>query len=116
MHVTFDLAGQARLGPDVEWVSAVDYTVNPTRADVFCSAIRTCWAELRNGALQPGYAGIRPKTGGPKEPTVDFVVQGPKIHRVPGLVNLYGVESRGLTASMPLAEQILHRLSLLPAD
>jgi len=78
-----DLAGQARFGPDVEWIAAVDYAVDPARGDAFYAAIRIYWPELRNGALQPGYAGIRPKISGPKEPAVDFVVQGPEIHGVP---------------------------------
>ena len=116
VHITLDLAGQARFGPDVEWVSTVDYTVDPARADAFYAAIRTYWPELRSGVLQPGYAGIRPKISGPKEPAVDFVVKGPEIHGVPGLVNLYGIESPGLTASMPLAEQVLHRLTLAATE
>jgi L-2-hydroxyglutarate oxidase LhgO len=116
VHLTLDLSGQARFGPDVEWISAIDYTVDPQRAEMFYAAIRGYWPELRNGALQPGYAGIRPKISGPKEPTVDFVVQGPEVHGVPGLVNLYGIESPGLTASMPLAEQVLRRLALAAAE
>jgi L-2-hydroxyglutarate oxidase LhgO len=116
VHITLDLSGQARFGPDVEWISAVDYTVDPARGDAFYAAIRTYWPELRNGALQPGYAGIRPKIRGPEEPAVDFVVQGPEIHGVPGLVNLYGIESPGLTASMPLAEEIVRRLTLSSAE
>jgi len=111
VHLTLDLVGQARFGPDVEWISEVDYTVDPGRGDAFYAAIRSYWPELRNGALQPGYAGIRPKISGPEEPAADFVVQGPEIHGVPGLVNLYGIESPGLTASMPLAEQVLRRLT-----
>jgi len=71
---------------------------------------------LRSGALQPGYAGIRPKISGPKEPAVDFVVQGPEIHGVPGLVNLYGIESPGLTASMPLADEVVRQLAFSPAE
>jgi L-2-hydroxyglutarate oxidase LhgO len=116
VHITLDLSGQARFGPDVEWISAVDYTVDPARGDAFYAAIRTYWPELRNGALQPGYAGIRPKIRGPEEPAVDFVVQGPEIHGVPGLVNLYGIESPGLTASMPLAEEVVRRLTLSSAE
>ena len=112
MHLTLDLAGQARFGPDVEWISEVDYTVDPARGDAFYAAIRTYWPELQNGALQPGYAGIRPKISGPQEPAVDFVVQGPEIHGVPGLLNLYGIESPGLTASMPLAEEVVRQLTL----
>ena len=116
VHLTLDLTGQARFGPDVEWISEVDYTVDPGRAETFYAAIRAYWPELRSGALQPGYAGIRPKITGPAEPHVDFVVQGPEIHGVPGLVNLYGIESPGLTASMPLAEQVLRRLPLTAAE
>jgi L-2-hydroxyglutarate oxidase LhgO len=70
---------------------------------------------LRNGALQPGYAGVRPKISGPSEPAADFVVQGPDVHGVPGLVNLYGIESPGLTASLPLADEVVERLSRQPA-
>ena len=116
VHITVDLAGQARFGPDVEWISEVDYTVDPARGDAFYAAIRTYWPGLRDGALQPGYAGVRPKISGPKEPAVDFVVQGPEIHGVPGLVNLYGIESPGLTASMPLADEVVRQLAFSPAE
>ncbi|MGC2199057.1 MAG: NAD(P)/FAD-dependent oxidoreductase [Stellaceae bacterium] len=110
VHLTLDLAGQARFGPDVEWISSVDYAVDPDRGEAFYAAIRTFWPGLRDGALQPGYAGVRPKISGPAEPAADFVVQGPDIHGVPGLINLYGIESPGLTASLPLAEEVLQRL------
>jgi L-2-hydroxyglutarate oxidase LhgO len=110
VHLTLDLAGQARFGPDVEWISSVDYTVDPARGEAFYAAIRTYWPSLRNGTLQPGYAGIRPKISGPGEPAVDFVVQGPGTHGVPGLVNLYGIESPGVTASLPLADEVVRRL------
>ena len=83
VHITLDLAGQVRFGPDVEWISSVDYTVDPARGEKFYDAVRTYWPDLRSGSLQPGYAGIRPKISGPKEPAVDFVVQGPEIHGVP---------------------------------
>jgi L-2-hydroxyglutarate oxidase LhgO len=111
VHITVDLAGQARFGPDVEWISEVDYAVDPERGDAFYAAIRAYWPGLRDGTLQPGYAGIRPKISGPKEPAADFIVQGPETHGVPGLVNLYGIESPGLTASMPLADEVVHRLT-----
>ncbi len=114
VHVTLDLAGQARFGPDVEWIPKVDYTVDPARGDSFYAAIRAYWPELRDGALQPGYAGVRPKISGPSEPAADFVVQGPEVHSVPGLVNLYGIESPGLTASLPLADEVVERLSRHP--
>jgi L-2-hydroxyglutarate oxidase LhgO len=111
VHVTLDLAGQARFGPDVEWISEIDYAVDPARGDAFYAAVRNYWPDLRDGALQPGYAGIRPKISGPAEPAADFVVQGPATHGVSGLVNLYGIESPGLTASLPLADEVVSRLT-----
>jgi L-2-hydroxyglutarate oxidase LhgO len=110
VHVTLDLGGQARFGPDVEWVDAIDYTVNPRRAERFYAAIRRYWPGLPDGALEPGYAGIRPKISGKDAPAADFVVQGPRAHGVPGLVNLFGIESPGLTASLPLADAVLAEL------
>ena len=106
VHLTLDLAGQARFGPDVEWVDRVDYSVAPERGRSFYAAIRRYWPGLREGALQPGYAGIRPKISAPDEPAADFLVQGPQAHGVPGLVNLYGIESPGLTASLALADHV----------
>src|SRR2546428_1819171 len=107
VHVTLDLAGQARFGPDVEWVERIgrkeDYAVDPRRADRFYAAIRRYWPGLPDGALLPGYSGIWPKTAGPGEPAPDFHIQGPREHGVPGLVHLFGVESPGLTASVALA-------------
>ena len=111
VHITLDLAGQARFGPDVEWIPSVDYTVDPARGEAFYAAVRRYWPGLRDGALQPGYAGIRPKISGPTEPAADFVVQGPANHGVPGLVNLYGIESPGLTASLALADEVAKRLT-----
>ncbi len=111
VHITLDLAGQARFGPDVEWIEGVDYAVDPRRGDAFYAAVRRYWPGLRDGALQPGYAGIRPKISGPDAPAADFVVQGPAEHGVPGLVNLYGIESPGLTASLPLADAVLKKLA-----
>ncbi|HZM35556.1 MAG TPA: NAD(P)/FAD-dependent oxidoreductase [Burkholderiales bacterium] len=108
VHVTIDLAGQARFGPDVEWVERIggenDYAVDPLRAERFYAAIRRYWPGLPDGALLPGYSGIRPKTAGPGEPAPDFEVQGPRAHGVPGLVNLFGIESPGLTASLAIAD------------
>ena len=106
VHVTLDLAGQARFGPDVEWVDSIDYAVDPRRSERFYAAIRRYWPTLPDGALAPGYAGIRPKISGPKEPAADFVVQGPAEHGVAGLVNLFGIESPGLTASLALADDV----------
>jgi len=110
VHITLDLAGQARFGPDVEWIPAVDYAVDPRRGDAFYAAVRRYWPGLRDGALQPGYAGIRPKISGPNEAAADFLVQGPAAHGVPGLVNMYGIESPGLTASLPLADEAMRQL------
>jgi L-2-hydroxyglutarate oxidase LhgO len=110
VHVTLDLAGQARFGPDVEWVKDIAYDVDPQRAERFYAAIRRYWPGLPDGALAPAYAGIRPKTAGPGEPASDFEVQGPRAHGVPGLVHLYGIESPGLTASLALAAAVLEEL------
>ena len=112
VHITLDLAGQARFGPDVEWISAVDYTVDPARGEAFYAAVRRYWPGLRDGALQPGYAGIRPKISGPDRAGRRFRRPGRRAtHGVPGLVNLYGIESPGLTASLALADEIVRRLS-----
>jgi L-2-hydroxyglutarate oxidase LhgO len=107
VHVTLDLAGQTRFGPDVSWVPAIDYSFDESRAASFYLAIRRYWSGLRDGALEPGYTGIRPKIVGPGKPAADFVIQGPREHGVPGLINLYGIESPGLTASLALAEQVV---------
>jgi L-2-hydroxyglutarate oxidase LhgO len=106
VHLTLDLAGQARFGPDVEWIAEIDYDVDLRRADGFYRAIRDYWPGLRDGKLTPGYAGIRPKLGGPDRPASDFLIQGPDEHGVAGLVNLFGIESPGLTASLALARQV----------
>ncbi|OQS35335.1 FAD-dependent oxidoreductase [Chromobacterium haemolyticum] len=103
-HLTLDLAGQARFGPDLEWVDAIDYQVDPARADRFYDGIRRWWPALPEQALAPAYAGIRPKIVGPGAADADFLIQGPAQHGVPGLVQLYGIESPGLTASLALAE------------
>jgi L-2-hydroxyglutarate oxidase LhgO len=106
VHLTLDLAGRARFGPDVQWVDEPDYDVDVRRADHFYSAIRDYWPALPDGALQPAYAGIRPKITGPTQPAADFRIDGPAIHGVPGLVNLFGIESPGLTASLALADYV----------
>jgi L-2-hydroxyglutarate oxidase LhgO len=111
VHVTLDLGGRARFGPDVEWIESIDYRVDPERAARFYAAIRRYWPGLPDGALEPGYAGIRPKITGPGEPAADFVVQGPREHGVAGLVNLFGIESPGLTASLALADDVAAHLS-----
>ena len=106
VHLTLDLSGQARFGPDVEWVQSINYDVDPRRAESFYSAIREYWPALPDGALQPAYAGIRPKLSGPGEPAADFVIQGPAAHGVRGLVNLFGIESPGLTACLAIAARV----------
>ncbi|HTB45413.1 MAG TPA: NAD(P)/FAD-dependent oxidoreductase [Acetobacteraceae bacterium] len=107
VHLTIDLGGQARFGPDVQWIDEIDYTVDPARADSFYAAVRKYWPDLKDGALQPGYAGIRPKIVPRGAPAQDFVVQGPQTHGVPGLINLFGIESPGLTASLAIADHVL---------
>ena len=109
-HLTIDLGGQARFGPDVEWIEAIDYDVDPRRGDSFYESIRRWWPELPDGALAPGYAGIRPKTVPKGAPAQDFCVAGPAAHGVPGLVQMFGIESPGLTASLALAEEVLAAL------
>ncbi len=110
VHITIDLAGQARFGPDTQWVDDLDYDVAADRADVFYDAVRRYWPELPGGALLPGYAGIRPKLAPAGSPAADFVVQGPAEHGVPGLVNMLGIESPGLTSSLALAADVVRAL------
>ncbi len=105
VHLTLDLGGQARFGPDVEWVDREDYAVDPRRAGGFYAEVRKYWPGLPDDALQPAYAGIRPKLHGPGEPAPDFLIQRENAHGVPGLVNLFGIESPGLTACLALAEE-----------
>ncbi len=107
VHLTLDLGGQARFGPDVEWIEREDYTVDPARADAFYAAVRRYWPALPDGALLPGYAGIRPKIAKPGGSGEDFVIQGPETHGIPGYVGLYGIESPGLTASLAIAERVV---------
>jgi L-2-hydroxyglutarate oxidase LhgO len=102
VHLTLDLAGRARFGPDIEWVERVDYAVDPGRAPLFEAAIRRYWPDLPEGALEPGYAGIRPKLQAPGEPPRDFLIQGPEAHGIPALVALYGIESPGLTSCLAI--------------
>ncbi|THF55893.1 NAD(P)/FAD-dependent oxidoreductase [Pseudothauera rhizosphaerae] len=117
VHLTLDLQGRARFGPDVEWLDLAgrdlppdaqdfDYRVDPRRADAFHAEIRRYWPALPDDALAPDYAGIRPKISGPGEAAADFRIDGPQVHGVPGLVNLFGIESPGLTASLAIAERV----------
>lgn len=106
VHLTIDLAGAARFGPDVEWVEAIDYDVDPRRARGFYDAVRRYWPGLRDGALLPGYAGVRPKIVPPDVAMQDFTIVGPTAHGVPGLVHMFGIESPGLTAAIALADLV----------
>jgi len=111
VHLTLDLGGQARFGPDVQWVSSSDdLAVDPARGHAFYAEVRKYWPALQDGALIPGYAGIRPKIHGPDEPAGDFSIQGPADHGVPGLVNLFGIESPGLTSALAIGEYVLRKL------
>jgi len=106
VHLTLDMAGQARFGPDVEWVDTIDYAVDPARAARFYPAIRKYWPALPDGALMPSYSGMRPKIVPPAVASQDFVIQGPKDHGVAGLINLFGIESPGLTSSLAIADYV----------
>ncbi|MGZ8260552.1 MAG: NAD(P)/FAD-dependent oxidoreductase, partial [Caldimonas sp.] len=118
VHLTLDLAGQARFGPDVEWLApdtppeAIDYAVDAARGERFYAGIRRYWPALADGALAPAYSGVRPKLQGPSEPVRDFVVQGPTTHGVAGLLNLFGIESPGLTACLAIADEAARRLGV----
>jgi L-2-hydroxyglutarate oxidase LhgO len=107
VHLTLDLAHRARFGPDVEWVETIDYAVDARRAESFYAQIRRYWPDLPDGALQPAYSGIRPKIANKGAPARDFLVQGPRDHGLAGLVNLFGIESPGLTSSLALADYAL---------
>jgi L-2-hydroxyglutarate oxidase LhgO len=107
IHVTLDMSGQARFGPDVSWIDGIDYAFDESRAASFYTAIRTYFPALSDGALTPGYTGIRPKLSPAGSPADDFVLQGPVAHGVPGLLNLYGIESPGLTSALALADLAL---------
>jgi L-2-hydroxyglutarate oxidase LhgO len=116
VHVTLDLGGRMKFGPDVEWLvsddpDSIDYTVNSRRADSFYEAIRRYWPGLPDGALTPDYSGCRPKLSGPGEAALDFRIDGPELHGVAGLVNLFGIESPGLTASPAIADEVRARLA-----
>ncbi len=106
VHVTLDLAGRMRFGPDVEWVAQENYDVDPARAALFYERIRTYWPGLPDGSLSPDYSGIRPKLTGPKEPQADFLIDAPPQHGLPGLVQMFGIELPGLTSSLSLGEEV----------
>ncbi|WP_340692641.1 NAD(P)/FAD-dependent oxidoreductase [Hyphomonas sp.] len=115
VHVTLDLAGQMRFGPDVEWLGhddpdKVDYRVDAARSDAFYEAVRTYWPTLPDGAILPAYSGCRPKLSGPDEPTADFRIDGPALHGHAGLVHLFGIESPGLTSSLAIADDVADQI------
>jgi L-2-hydroxyglutarate oxidase LhgO len=112
VHLTLDLGGQARFGPDFEWLDIgspeeIDYAVDPARANAFYSEVRRYWPELPDGVLQPSYSGVRPKIYGPGERAPDFRIDGPRLHGVAGLVNLFGIESPGLTSALAIADHVV---------
>jgi L-2-hydroxyglutarate oxidase LhgO len=111
VHATLDLAGRMRFGPDVEWIDHESYTVDPRRADSFYQRIRAYWPGLPDGSLVPDYCGIRPKLTGPGEKPADFMIAGEPAHGLPRLVNLFGIESPGLTSSLSLAEEVVDYLA-----
>jgi L-2-hydroxyglutarate oxidase LhgO len=111
VHLTIDLGGQAKFGPDVQWVdSPDDLVVDAKRGEAFYAEVRKYWPGLPDGALIPGYSGIRPKVNGPGEPAADFIIQGPAVHGVAGLVNLFGIESPGLTSSLAIGQRVAQLL------
>jgi L-2-hydroxyglutarate oxidase LhgO len=116
-HLTIDLGGQAKFGPDIEWLDVqtpeqIDWRVDPARGDAFYAEVRRYWPGLPDGALAPSYSGVRPKIHGPHEKAPDFRIDGPALHGVPGLVNLFGIESPGLTSALAIAEHALGCLNL----
>jgi L-2-hydroxyglutarate oxidase LhgO len=111
VHLTLDLGGQAKFGPDIEWLDVrtpeeIDFRVDPARAEGFYAEVRRYWPGLPDGALAPSYSGVRPKIHGPHEKAPDFRIDGPTLHGVPGLVNLFGIESPGLTSALAIAEEV----------
>jgi L-2-hydroxyglutarate oxidase LhgO len=116
VHITIDLGGQAKFGPDVQWLEGItdpnkiDYSVDPRRADAFYAEVRKYWPGLQDGQLTPSYSGVRPKIVAANEPAADFVIQGAAVHGLPGLVNLFGIESPGLTSSMAVGEYVVDLL------
>ncbi len=118
VHLTLDLGGQARFGPDAQWLpdvtdpAAIDYQVDAARAEAFYADVRRYWPGLPDGALQPAYSGVRPKIHGPDQPAPDFRIDGPGAHGIAGLVNLLGIESPGLTSSLAIADEVLQQLGV----
>jgi len=111
VHLTLDLGGQAKFGPDTQWVTEENYDIDPSRGDSFYAAVRRYWPALKDGALQPDYTGIRPKISAPDEPAADFMISDASHHQIPGLVNLFGIESPGITSSLALAQRVRSALT-----
>lgn len=112
VHLTLDLGGQAKFGPDVQWVDGPeDLVVSAEHEQAFYDEVRKYWPALAEGALQAGYAGIRPKISGPHDPAADFCIQDSKVHGIKGLVNLFGIESPGLTSSLAIGDAVVRALS-----
>lgn len=114
IHATLDLDGSVRFGPDVEWVDAIDYSVDAARSGAFYASIREYWPGLPDDALQPAYAGVRTKLAGPGQQAADFLIAGPQDHGIPGLVSLFGIESPGLTAALAIGEHVRNTLNSSP--
>ena len=110
VHLTLDMAGQARFGPDVQWIDRPEFAVDPARSARFYPVIRTYWPAIQDGSLQPAYAGVRPKISGPSEPAADFRIEDPSVHGYDGVINLFGIESPGLTSSLAIAEYVADRV------
>jgi L-2-hydroxyglutarate oxidase LhgO len=106
VHVTVDMGGAARFGPDLDWIEGIDYSFDESREQLFYDAIRRYWPSVVRDQLQPGYTGIRPKISGPNEPAADFLIQSHQDHQMKGLINLFGIESPGLTSSLAIAELV----------
>lgn len=106
VHLTLDMAGNARFGPDTQWTDHVEYDVEEARALRFYASVRRYWPNLADDALSPAYCGIRPKISGPDDPAADFRIDGPRLHDTPGVINLFGIESPGLTASLAIGESV----------
>ena len=115
VHLTLDMGGAARFGPDTEWVEGIDYSLDASRGDGFYAAIRRYWPGLQDGALTPSYTGVRPKLAPAGGAFTDFTIEGPEAHGLDGLVNLFGIESPGLTASLAIAEEVMERVALRAA-
>lgn len=111
IHMTIDLAGAARFGPDLEWIEAVDYAVSVAHAAQFYESIRQYWPTVERERLQPAYAGVRPKLTGPGEPPKDFLISGPQQHGIAGIINLFGMESPGLTSSLAIGDVVAAMVS-----